>query len=70
MELADQMIDLTFEMADWKMLASQSHMRQSASSRGVALPGSAPFRPPRISQVDLDRKQQRLDRLRAAASKQ
>jgi hypothetical protein len=68
MELANQMADLTFEMADWKMLANQSHIRQSAASRGIQAPKGAPSKPPRVSQLDLDRKLQRLNRLHAAAS--
>jgi len=68
MELANQMADLTFEMADWKMLANQSHIRQSAASRGIQAPEGAPSKPPRVSQLDLDRKHQRLNRLHAAAS--
>ena len=66
MELANQMADLTFEMADWKMLINP-HMRRSAASRGIQPPQGAPSKPPRVSQLDLDRKQQRLNRLRAAA---
>jgi len=68
MELANQMADLTFEMADWKMLANQSHIRRSAASRGIQPPKGEPSKPPRVSQLDLERKQQRLNRLRAAAS--
>ena len=40
-ELANQMADLTFEMADWKMSASQSQMRRSAASRGIQPPKGA-----------------------------
>jgi len=52
MKLADQLIDLTFEMSDWKMLASQSQMRRFAVASGVQPPKGPLPKPPRISHKD------------------
>jgi hypothetical protein len=52
MALATRMIDLTFELGDWKMLSNQARMRQQAASRGMpTLLGPLP-NPPRVSQKD------------------
>jgi hypothetical protein len=56
MELATRMIDLTFELVDWKALSDQAQLRQSASLRGIDLRGPLPD-PPRTSLKDKERRE-------------
>jgi hypothetical protein len=52
MALATKMVDLTLEMADWKMRVNQLQQRQFASSRGIRPPPVALPSPPRTSLKD------------------
>jgi hypothetical protein len=56
MALATKMIDLTFEMADWKMRSNQVRQRRFASSRGIRPPLPALPTPPRTSSLDLEKR--------------
>lgn len=52
MNLANQFIDLMFELADWKMFVNAIHIHESARSHGIRLPQGRPPTPPRTSSLD------------------
>jgi len=69
MALATKMIDLTFEMADWKMRSNQSRNRRFASSFGIRPQLPELPRPPRTSPKDAQKMRERLARHRARSSR-
>ena len=68
MDLATKMIDLTFELADWKMRSNLVRQRRFASSLGIRPPPPALPSPPRISAKDVKKTHERLARHRADSS--
>lgn len=50
--LANQMIDLSFEMGDWKILTTHAHWHRSIASHGIPSPLGALPNPPRRSSKD------------------
>lgn len=69
MDLATKMIDLTFELADWKMRSNQTRQRRFAASRGIRPPPPALPTPPRTSAKDATKMHERLARHRAESSR-
>ena len=57
MALATKLIDLTFELVDWKELSDHVHLRRLAAARGVNLPLRPLPDPPRTSSKDEERRE-------------
>jgi hypothetical protein len=55
MDLATAMVDLTLELADWKMLSTQSGIRRHAPSVGGPKLGPLPKPPRRSKQDEIER---------------
>jgi hypothetical protein len=64
MALATRMIDLTFEMADWKVRTTVVRQRRFGLSLGIRPVQAPPPSPPRTSPRDLERQRQRASRQR------
>jgi hypothetical protein len=64
-DLATKMIDLTFELADWKMRSNRIRQRRFASSHGIRPPPPALPSPPRTSAKDVTKMRERQARHRA-----
>ena len=59
MALANRIIDLTFELADWKVRSTVVRQRRFGASIGIRPPNIAPPKPPRTSPRDLEKRTQR-----------
>jgi hypothetical protein len=64
MSLANKMVDLTFELADWKTRSTQIRQRRFAASAGIRPPLPALPNAPRVSVKDIEKLRERQARQR------